>query len=132
MRWYIVQTNRFIKHVTETCSFQTTYLCRCESNLQSLYLPSSFTYVDVGAEGRNSDGGVFRQSRLYENIQIGSLQIPNDAVPPLGQQELPYVIVGDEAFPLLPYLMRPYSKPKNGAVPADQEVCDNSYQSLLS
>mgnify|MGYP001794762969 CR=1 FL=1 len=73
-----MQTHRFIKHVTETCSFQTTYLCKCESKLRSLYLPSSFTYVDVGAEGRISDGGVFRQSRLYENIQNGSLQHPND------------------------------------------------------
>lgn len=87
--------------------------------------------MDVGAEGRNSDGGVFRQSRLYEKLEDNSLNLPRPTVPPLGQHELPHVIVGDEAFPLLPYLMRPYSKPKAGQLPPDQDVSFHLICSLI-
>lgn len=58
-----------------------------------------FTYVDIGAKGRASDGGVFANSSLFEALEHNLLEIPQDAV-----------IVGDDAFPLKPYLLKPYSK----------------------
>ena len=47
-------------------------------------------------------------------------------MPEYGSTRLPFVIVGDEAFPLKNYLMRPYS---GNMLPDDQEVSapDASY-----
>lgn len=64
--------------------------------------------VDVGAEGRCSDAGVFANSELKARLEGNTLSVP----PPskVGQYELPFVLIGDEAYPLLPYLMRPYPR----------------------
>ena len=67
-----------------------------------------FTVVDIGLYGRNSDGGIFVHSKLgkYLETQLG---IPEDKQLPGTSCLAPHVIVGDEAFPLKTYLMRPYS-----------------------
>lgn len=57
-----------------------------------------FTYVDIGCNGRASDGGVFAQSSLGQALQRNELDVPEHAV-----------IVGDAAFPLKSYLMKPYA-----------------------
>lgn len=67
-----------------------------------------FTYIDVGAEGRVSDGGVFRVSTLAEHLEKGTLHIPPPQLIPGDTEPVPYVIVADEAFPLKEYLLRPY------------------------
>ena len=41
-------------------------------------------------------------------MENGSLNIPLDSCLPGTNIEAPFVIVGDEAFPLKTYLMRPY------------------------
>ena len=62
--------------------------------------------MDVGCNGRISDGGAYRNSLLsvaLENIKLG--------IPPpryVGGSALPCVIVADDAFPLKTYLMMPY------------------------
>ncbi|XP_056633555.1 uncharacterized protein LOC130443108 [Diorhabda sublineata] len=56
-----------------------------------------FKYVDIGSYGRNADGGVFQNSSLYPLLE-------NDSLLPQGA-----VLVGDDAFPLKPYLLKPYS-----------------------
>lgn len=71
-----------------------------------------FTMIDVGAFGKSSDGGTFALSNIGKQLDKGTLQFPCDqALPGIG--ELPHVLVGDEAFPLKPYLLRPY--PGRGA-----------------
>lgn len=67
-----------------------------------------FVTVDVGAYGRNSDGGIFRSSQLGKQLQARTLNIPEDKPLPETNTVLPHVIVGDEAFPLLPNVMRPF------------------------
>ena len=59
-----------------------------------------FVYVDVGCNGRVSDGGVFRNSNLFAALEGNSLNIPPPE--PLTQQDfnLPYMLVADAAFPL--------------------------------
>jgi hypothetical protein len=54
-----------------------------------------FIYIDVGSNGSLSDGGVFRNCSLFEALDNGLL--PNNGV-----------IIGDDAFPLKTYLMKPY------------------------
>ncbi len=65
-----------------------------------------FTLVDIGSSGRNSDGGIFARSLIGQFMEQGRLNTP--APSPVGECNLPYVFVGDEAFPLKPYLMRPF------------------------
>lgn len=70
-----------------------------------------FILIDVGAEGRRSDGGVFANSSIQSGLQSNTLNVPSPA--PVGERELSYVLVGDEAYPLAPYLMRPYPRRSN-------------------
>jgi len=74
----------------------------CDANYQ-------FTFADIGASGRESDGGVFNQSQLYEQIENQQLSIPLQGHLPDGSIGN-YVIVADDAFPLKTYLMKPYSR----------------------
>ncbi|XP_030763488.1 protein ALP1-like [Sitophilus oryzae] len=67
-----------------------------------------FLLVDIGGQGRQSDGGIFRNSLIGQKIINKTLDIPPPRSISEGRQPLPYVIVGDEAFPLLENLMRPY------------------------
>jgi hypothetical protein len=71
-----------------------------------------FTVIDVGDLGRNCDGAVFRYSSFGQLSRQGKLNFPTPTTLP-GEtidEPFPYYLVGDEAFPLLPYLMRPYPK----------------------
>ena len=69
-----------------------------------------FTYIDVGAQGRASDGGVFSASSLEQAITSNTINIPQPRCPPSSDQPLPFVMLGDEAFPLKKYLLRPYPR----------------------
>lgn len=67
-----------------------------------------FIYVNIGVNGRISDGGVFHNSKLSGALQNNTLNLlPSEMLPGMNQP-LPYVIVADDAFPLLNNLMKPY------------------------
>ena len=67
-----------------------------------------FTFVDIGSYGSNSDSGVFKNTALCRKMQNKTLAIPDDKPLIVDDQPCPHVIVGDEAFPLMTNLMRPY------------------------
>ncbi|KAK4325877.1 hypothetical protein Pmani_003581 [Petrolisthes manimaculis] len=67
-----------------------------------------FMYVDVGAIGRSSDGGVWDKCTLKEGIETKLLNIPEPEEIPFTRKKIPYTIVGDDAFPLKTYLMKPF------------------------
>ena len=71
-----------------------------------------FTVIDVGEFGRNSDGAVFRKSVIGQLLKQGKLNVPDPTPLPrdTNVELFPHYLVGDEAFPLLSYLMRPYPK----------------------
>lgn len=71
-----------------------------------------FIAVDIGRYGKNSDGGLFANSKLGKALEKDKLNVPKDNALPNTQNVLPYVIVGDEAFPLKKYLLRPYPGPQ--------------------
>jgi len=71
-----------------------------------------FTTVNVGSMGRFSDGNIFATSSLGKMLNSRSLQLPEPKPLPGQNTETPYVFVGDEAFPLMPNLMRPYPRVK--------------------
>ena len=69
-----------------------------------------FTLLDIGDSGRNSDGGVFSSSSLGIAINNNSLNIPQPETIWNNDITYPFVIVGDEAFPLKTNLLKPYPK----------------------
>ncbi|CAN7949215.1 unnamed protein product, partial [Ixodes pacificus] len=78
----------------------------------------SFTYVDIGDYGGESDRGVYSRTPLFGVLADSGYGIPPPAnVGSAGP--IPYLMVGDEAFPLKPFLMRPY--PGRGSEPDQEE-----------
>ena len=81
-----------------------------------------FLYVDVGCQGRISDGGVYRDSSFYSALQNNSLNLPDPAALPRcfdptweyaqTLEPIPYVFVADDAFPLGMHCMKPFSQSK--------------------
>lgn len=69
-----------------------------------------FVIVDIGGYGKQSDGGTFRSSALFKLMEQQQLQIPSDNFLPNTEIKMPYVFIGDEAFPLLDNLLKPYGK----------------------
>lgn len=67
-----------------------------------------FIYVDVGTNGRISDGGIWANCSLRKRLEAGSMNLPDPAPIFEGWNPMPYVFVGDEAFALKSYMMRPY------------------------
>lgn len=67
-----------------------------------------FLYVDVGTNGRISDGGVWSKSSFKAALESGKLNIPKFGVLPKTSSMVPYVIVADDAFPLSNNIMKPY------------------------
>ncbi|XP_068082638.1 uncharacterized protein [Anabrus simplex] len=68
----------------------------------------NFIAVDIGSYGKNSDGGVWAHSNIGKAFEQGALSVPGYTQLPGSSIEIPHVIVGDEAFPLKSYIMRPY------------------------
>ncbi|XP_055072963.2 uncharacterized protein [Misgurnus anguillicaudatus] len=69
-----------------------------------------FLYVDVGCNGRVSDGGVFRGTTLQESLEQRTANIPQSTPLPGTDIPMPFFVVADEAFPLKPYLMKPFAR----------------------
>lgn len=69
----------------------------------------NFTFIDIGSYGSTSDGGIFAKSSLRRACEENVLNWPNGSV-----------ILGDEAFPLTPYLMKPY--PRRNQLTVAQKV----------
>ena len=67
-----------------------------------------FTMVDIGALGRNSDGGVFSSSRIGDAFFKKQLNVPKGDILPGTKAKYPYVLVADEAFQLHQNLMKPH------------------------
>ncbi|XP_054259926.1 uncharacterized protein LOC128984616 [Macrosteles quadrilineatus] len=69
-----------------------------------------FLAVEVGGKGRQNDAGTFSTSALYDCLQNKSFNIPPDSTLPQSNVKVPNVLVADEAYPLKPYLLKPYAR----------------------
>ena len=67
------------------------------------------TMVDVGAFGCESDGGVFGHSQFDHALRTNTLHIPECSNLQGTQCTVPFVLVGDNAFPLRTNLMKPFA-----------------------
>lgn len=78
-----------------------------------------FIAIDMGAYGKNSDGGIFNDSAMGVSLRNGTFGLPKDVPIIDGGEALPFVIVGDEAFPAKTYLLQPYS---GRGLPPDKRI----------
>lgn len=65
-------------------------------------------YSDVGTNGLVSDGGVWNKCSLLQSLADNTFPVPPPRPLPFGNTEMPYVFVGDDAFALRSFLMKPY------------------------
>ena len=69
-----------------------------------------FLYVDVGAEGKASDGGIWRNCSFAQHLHDPTNPLGIPMPDKIGSMDTPtpYFLLGDEAFRLDPTLMKPY------------------------
>lgn len=102
------------KHVTIKCprnsgSDHFSYLKKFSIVLMAIVDPHyKFITIDVGAYGKNSDGRIFEESAVGRRLEQRTMNVPQNRPLPGCQESLPCVLIGDEAFALSPYLMRPF------------------------
>ena len=68
-----------------------------------------FLWADVGANGSSSDCGVYNRSELEPALREGYIGFPDPEPLPNDDKDFPYFLVGDDAFPLRAYMMKPFS-----------------------
>lgn len=68
-----------------------------------------FIWVDVGSNGCAGDAQVFNCGQLKEAIETESLNFPPPEPLPNDDKEMPYFIIGDDAFALKRWMMKPFS-----------------------
>jgi len=64
-----------------------------------------FLFVDVGKQGRMSDGGVITETIFYKKMIDGSLNLPNNEN---NDENLNFSFICDEAFALHEHVLKPY------------------------
>lgn len=66
----------------------------------------------MGGEGSVGDASIWNRSALKANIESGTVTFPEDSILPDSTDgvKVPYHIVGDSAFQLDSFLMKPYSQ----------------------
>ncbi len=69
-----------------------------------------FRTVSVGSNGACSDLQIFNETPMKEKIDRGEFEWPTPAPLPNDDHALPYYFIGDDAFALQPWLMKPYSR----------------------
>ena len=70
----------------------------------------NFIWVDAGCNGSGSDAQIWNSCELKELIEEKLMGMPEAAPIVEGQRDVPYFIIGDAAFALRTYMMKPHSK----------------------
>lgn len=113
-RWNLPQVTGAIdgKHIRIQCPAESGTLFHNYKGFYSIVLFAvcdanyCFTLIDVGQYGSNNDSGVLAKNNIGKMFEAKTLMIP----PPshsdgCSQDPLPFYLVGDETFPLKPWLM---------------------------
>ncbi len=69
-----------------------------------------FLCLDVGQNGSSSDAQIFNKCELKEGIEDGTIGFPPEYPLPKDNRQMPYFILGDNAFALKTWLMKPFSQ----------------------
>lgn len=101
------------KHIRITCPAKTGAFYYNYKKFYSIVLMAlvnsdyEFLYVDVGKNGRNSDGAILEYTKFYQYLRNNQLQLP---LKEENIEQMNYVFLGDEAFALQKHILRPFSQ----------------------
>ncbi len=104
------------KHVTIRKSMNAGSYYYNYKNFHSIILMAlvdgdyKFTWVEVGANGTSSDEQIFKDCGLKAAIDQQVIGFPPPDCLPDDNKDMPYFFVGDDAFPLRTYMMKPYGR----------------------
>ena len=76
----------------------------------SLTHENKFIWIDTGGEGHQSDAQLFCSSELKDCIEDNTIHFPDSDPLSNDDRNTPYFILGDDAFPLRTYLLKPYGR----------------------
>lgn len=82
-------------------TFSIVLLAICDAN-------KNFIYVDIGAYGGQSDGGVLSNSSFGKRLDSNGINFPQPTPLPGLSSTFPYFIIADAAFPLKNQIQKPY------------------------
>lgn len=68
-----------------------------------------FIWAHVGAPGSQSDAGVFNRTDLAPALEEGRMGFPDPEPLPGDDKDTPFFLVGDDAFALRTWMMKPFS-----------------------
>ena len=104
-----------IKQPTENAHDFFSYKMKYTINVQGVCdCRGVFIDVDVRWPGSLHDARVFSQSRISKMLREENLPMMYKRLLP-GDDKVPVCLLGDPAYPLLPYCMKEYSSPRNNA-----------------
>ena len=90
-------------------------MAACDANYK-------FTLIDLGAYGKEGDKHVYNSSFISRDLENGTFNLPPCTELPNTNTYLPHVFVGDDAFPLKPYLMKPFSGRCTGSLEKEKRI----------
>ena len=98
-----------------------------------------FLWVNMGASGSSSDAQIFNRRKLKRRIENGTLGLPPPEPLGAGGADLHYFLLGDDAFALMPWLVKPYSRRRltreeriaNYRISRGRRVVENSFGILV-
>ena len=99
-----------------------------------------FLWLDMGAAGSTSDAQIFKHADIRHKIEDGSIGFPDSESYGIGETKVNFFILGDDAFHLKLWLMRPYSSHSmdlkemvfNYRIRRGRIVVENAFRMLMS